>query len=86
LWRCSHCYSHLNLELVKEKLIGRTKELFSEIISNDENLDKLFKITTVSIKDEDLSNNKDPRLLKEYLQSIGEWEDDWDNELNIPIY
>ena len=73
-------------ELVKEKLIGRTKELFSEIISNDENLDKLFKITTVSIKDEDLSNNKDPRLLKEYLQSIGEWEDDWDNELNIPIY
>ena len=73
-------------ELVKEKLIGRTKELFSEIISKDENLDKLFKISTVSIKNEDLSNNKDPRLLKEYLQSIGEWEDDWDNELNIPIY
>ena len=73
-------------ELVKEKLIGRTKELFSEIISKDENLDKLFKISIVSIKDEDLSNNKDPRLLKEYLQSIGEWEDDWDNELNIPIY
>ena len=73
-------------ELVKEKLIGRTKELFSEIISKDENLDKLFKISTVSIKYEDLSNNKDPRLLKKYLQSLGEWEDDWDNELNKPIY
>lgn len=73
-------------ELVKVKLIERTKELFSEIISEDENLDKLFKINIVSIEDKDLANNKDPRLLKEYLQSIGEWEDDWDNELNIPIY
>ena len=72
-------------ELVKEKLIGRTKELFSEIISKDENLDKLFKINRVSIKDEDLEDNKNPRLLKEYLQSIGEWEDDWDNELNLPL-
>lgn len=72
-------------ELVKEKLIGRTKELFSEIISKDENLDKLFKINRVSIKDEDLEDNKNLRLLKEYLQSIGEWEDDWDNELNLPL-
>ena len=72
-------------ELVKEKLIARIKELFSDIISKDENLDKLFKINRVSIKDEDLEDNKNPRLLKEYLQSIGEWEDDWDNELNLPL-
>tara|TARA_B110000503_G_scaffold34647_1_gene56472 strand:- start:58 stop:1173 length:1116 start_codon:yes stop_codon:yes gene_type:complete len=72
-------------ELVKEKLIAKIKELFSDIISKDENLDKLFKINRVSIKDEDLEDNKNPRLLKEYLQSIGEWEDDWDNELNLPL-
>ena len=51
---------------IKELLIKRTKEVFPILIS--ENLDKLFKISIVSIKDEDLLQVKNERLMREFIQ------------------
>ena len=50
---------------IKELLIKRTKEVFPILIS--ENLDKLFKISIVSIKDEDLLQVKNERLMREFI-------------------
>lgn len=51
---------------IKKLLIKRTKEVFPILIS--ENLDKLFKVSIVSIKDEDLLQVKNERLMKEFIQ------------------
>lgn len=51
---------------IKELLIKRTKEVFPILIS--ENLDKLFKVSIVSIKDEDLLQVKNERLMREFIQ------------------
>jgi len=51
---------------IKELLIKRTKEVFPILIS--ENLDKLFKVSIVSIKDEDLLQVKNERLLREFIE------------------
>lgn len=51
---------------IKENLINKTKQVFPILIDSD--LDKLFKVTLVSIKDEDLIQVKDEKLLKAYLK------------------
>ena len=51
---------------IKELLIKRTKEVFPILIS--ENLDKLFKVSIVSIKDEDLLQVKNERLMREFIE------------------
>jgi hypothetical protein len=63
-------------QLVKDLLISRTKELFSTIITIDANLNRLFKISLVSIEDDELEKNKNPRLLKEYLSKNPDLEKD----------
>jgi len=52
---------------IKQNLIDRTRELFH--ILKNENLDNLFKISIVSIKNEDLIQVKNERLLNEYLKT-----------------
>tara|TARA_B110000902_G_scaffold158868_1_gene182094 strand:- start:242 stop:1612 length:1371 start_codon:yes stop_codon:yes gene_type:complete len=51
---------------IKKVLIEKTREIF--LILNDENLDKLFKVSLVSIKDEDLLQVKNERLLREFIE------------------
>lgn len=60
-------------KLVKDKLKERTKELYASVISPNEDLDELFKVSKVSIADEELLKNKNPRLLRDYLISEGKW-------------
>lgn len=62
--------------LVKDLLISRTRELFPTTISIDTNLNTLFKISLVSIEDDELEKNKNPRLLKEYLSKNPDLEKD----------
>ncbi|NQV76778.1 MAG: hypothetical protein HQ490_00285 [Lutibacter sp.] len=52
---------------VKELLVKRTTELFP-ILKTNEDLDKLFNVSIVSIKDEELMQAKNERLLIEYLK------------------
>lgn len=51
--------------LIRERLIEKTREVFPILI--DENLEKLFKVSLVSIKDEDLLQVKNERLLRAFL-------------------
>ena len=51
---------------IKEHLIKRTKEVFP--ILADERLDKLYKVSIVSIKDEDLLQVKNERLMLEFIK------------------
>ena len=55
-----------NTSFIKELLINRTKELFS-CINKTENLDRLFKIELVSIKDEETYNYQINKYLEDSI-------------------
>jgi len=52
---------------IKQRLIDRTREIFP-LLNEVSDLNNLFKISLVSIKDNDLMENKNLRLLAEYLK------------------
>ena len=52
---------------IKQKLIERTTEIFP-LLKEVSDLNNLFKISSVSIEDNDLMENKNLRLLAEYLK------------------
>lgn len=55
---------------IKARLIKRVKHLFKEVISDSEDLDRLFKIDLVSIKDEDTSEYQMKLLHESYPQTL----------------
>ena len=52
---------------IKQRLIDRTIEIFP-LLKEVTDLNNLFKISLVSIEDNDLMENKNLRLLAEYLK------------------
>lgn len=52
---------------IKQKLIDRTREIFP-LLKEVSDLNNLFKISLVSIEDNDLMENKNLRLLAQYLK------------------
>ena len=52
---------------IKQKLIDRTREIFP-LLKEVSDLNNLFKISLVSIEDNDLLENKNLRLLAEYIK------------------
>ena len=55
---------------IKARLIKRVKHLFEDVISDSEDLDRLFKIELVSIKDEDTCEYQMKLLHESYSKSF----------------
>ena len=52
--------------LVREKLEKRVRELYKEVIAPKDNLEKLFKVSLVSLKDKQLIKNQ----FEDYLKTL----------------
>ena len=68
-----------NIPLIKEMLISKTKNIYSTVLSDSTDLDKLFKISLVSIDNSSLSNKN----WVKYIMDEGEDRDNYIEEYGV---
>ena len=68
-----------NVPLIKEMLISKTKNIYSTVISDSTDLDKLFKTSLVSIDNSSISNKN----WVKYIMDEGEDRDNYIEEYGI---